>query len=400
MARSKLVELFTRLITPQERKDKIYCNGEDNQYPERVERVINNSVTAKLSANRFIAYLIGKGFDPSINDIKFNTRKGLTFYDLLKRAAKDVGYQYGFYLHINYDIEGTPNYLDVLKFKKCRISEEDDYGYKGYVWYQNNWLLSSVLQIVDKKKKNWYYPYNPAIDVINAQRVNDAPDNPTPEELVKSYRGQVLFVNLDDDSVYPNSLLDPAYNDADTEHRVSLFRNDRVKSGFLGANVIVIPEVADKKEWEEKQEQFASLLGAENSSNILLLEAKVDGDKKLSEYIHIETVKSEVDTEQFQNDEKTVQENILNCWRIPKILVKNSDSALFGPNAEALRTAQEIFQEDTQVERDVIQNTFNMIFKGTEYEDKFGIVPLIEVSEPETEESNDEPIIEEDVQDS
>jgi capsid portal protein len=385
LARSKIIELFTRLIIPQDRKDKIYCNGSDNQYPERIERVINNSVTAKLSVDKFISYLVGHGFDlEDLNDVVINKKKGLTFYNLLTRIAKDVGYQKGFYLHINYDLEGKPNYLDVLKFKNCRISEEDDNGYSGYVWYQKNWDVKSVLKVRDKSNRKWYYPYNPDIKVINAQRNADAPKDATAEEKVKYFRGQVLFVNLDDDSVYPNSKIDPAYNDADTEHRISLFRNDRVRNGFIGATIAVIPEVADEKEWNERQKEFKGLLGVENTSNILLLEAKKDSDKPLSDYVHIQTVESNITTELFEYDEKTIQENILNCYSIPKILVKNNDSALFGASGESLRTAQKIFQEDTQSERDVIQNTFNKIFKGTEYEGKFNIAPLLK-----DEESND-----------
>lgn len=378
MARSKLVEIFSRIIGVQDRKDKIYVNGSDNQYPERIERVINNSVTAKLSVDRFITYLVGLGFEEGINETIVNKRKNLTIYDILNRIAKDVAYQKGFYLHVNYDGLGNVNYLDVLKFKDCRVSEEDDFGYSGYIWHSKKWVEEgNLFSVLNKKQKNWYYPYNPNIEVINAQRRKDSGKNASPEDLVKGYRGQVLFVNLDADTVYPNSYIDPAYNDADTEHRISLFRNDRIKTGFLGANLVIIPEVADDKEWKQKQEEFKGLLGAENSSNIMVVEAKLDGDRKLSEYVHIETIKSEVNTEQFQYDEKMVQENILNCYRVPKMLVKSPEGALFGPNAESLRVNQSIFQEETEKERNEIENALKKVFKGHELEDKLKIVPLI-----------------------
>ncbi len=384
MARSNVIELFSRLITPQDRKDKIYCNGADNLYPERIERIINNSVTAKLAAEKLQDFLIGLGFDEDIMNVIVNDKKRLRFYDILKRIARDLSYHKGAYIHINYDVDGVPNYLDVLKYKYCRISEEDDFDNLGYVWFSKKWdAVNNVLTVQrNKKKKNWFYPYNPNIDVINAQRRNDSnKGEENIEKLIRNYRGQVFFLNLEDDSIYPNSWIDPAYNDADTEYHLSLFRNDRIKTGFLGANIVIVP-TDDDNGAKITDEELKSLLGSENSSNILKLEVTPEGDKKLEDYIHIETIKSEVDTEQFQYDEGKIQENILNCFKnVPKILVKNTDSALFGPNAESLRTAQLIYQEETTREREAIARALNMIFKKTEYEDRFEIIPLYDPEE-------------------
>ena len=372
MPRAKLVELFSRVIEVIGRKDKIYKNGADNLYPQRIEAVINNSVTAKLAAEKMCAFLVGLGFDETTNEEIVNRKKNLTFYQVLKRIARDISYHKGAFIHVNYDIEGKVNHLDVLKFKNCRVSEEDDHDYSGFVWHSKDWENENLGLFVNKrrKEKNWFYPYNPDIKVINAQRKADAPNNATPEQLIKQYRGQVMFFSLEDDSIYPNSWIDPAYNDADTEHRISLFRNDRIRNGFLGANIIMIPEGEDEGQEIVTDEQIRMLLGSDNASNVLKIEVKAEGDKKLADYIHVETLKSEVDTEQFQYDEKKIEEKILNCYKVPELLIKKNDSALFGPSGKVLAMVQEIFQMETDMTRKAIENVFKKLFPDREFEIK------------------------------
>lgn len=382
MPRASLIELFTRKIRKINRQDKVYSNGVDNLYPQRVESIINNSVTAKLAVDKMCSYLLGMGFEGDINDRVLNPKKNLTAYDILNRVVKDTSRQKGAYIHINYDVDGTPNYVDVLKFKNCRVAEEDDFDYSGFVWHAKDWENENVLLERSKKNKSWFYPYNPDINVINAQRRADAPKDASPEELIKNYRGQVLFFNLEEDSIYPNAWIDPAYNDADTEYHISVFRNDRVKNGFMGANIIVLPEGEDENQALVTDEDLKNLLGSDNASNILKLEVKAEGDKKLEDYIHVETVKSEVNTDQFKYDEEKIEENILACYKIPRVLVKSSDSSLFGTSGELLKQAQVTFQSETERERMAIEKLFNKIFKKTGEE--FEIVKLIDEETAQT----------------
>ncbi|TSE05256.1 hypothetical protein [Aquimarina algiphila] len=375
MARAKIIELFTRLFPVMEKDNSIYYNGEDNNYPERIERLINNSVTAKLAANKMADFIIGKGFEGDINKAVINT-KGDTFYTILKKIARSIAYQKSFFLHINYNIEGEPNYLDVIPVKKGRISKEDDFLNKGKIWVANKWEITKGFPKKSKEKKKWYYPYNPNLAVINAQRNKDFykySDNKklvltTKEKVdlkIEGYRGQVLFVNLEDENIYANAYIDPAYEDADTEYRISTFRNDNIRNGFIGATVATVAVDPDEDEAKITDEQLKSLLGAENSSNILKVEAEVDSNGKLKEVVKFETVKSEVDTKRFQYDEQKTEERQLNCFNnIPKILVKNSDSSLFGTSGEALKVAQEIYNQETEEERKTIEQTLNKIFKG------------------------------------
>ena len=84
--RSTLVELFSRKLTFN-KKDNIYNNGDDNDYPERIERIINNSTTAKMSANRLASFIYGKGFTE--NPI-VNKRKNRKLNDILQAITESV----------------------------------------------------------------------------------------------------------------------------------------------------------------------------------------------------------------------------------------------------------------------------------------------------------------------
>ena len=63
---STFIELFNKL--PKFNKTlAIYNNGIDNDYPELVESVIENSVTASRCKNLMSSYLSGKGFGDELN---------------------------------------------------------------------------------------------------------------------------------------------------------------------------------------------------------------------------------------------------------------------------------------------------------------------------------------------
>lgn len=387
MPLAKLVELYKRSFGIESGQTEIYHNGADNDYPERVERVINNSVTAKLGANKMCEFLIGKGFGDELNK-KVLGREGL--YKTGKKLCRDVAYQNAIAIHINYDIKGVPNLLEAVPVKKVRISKEDDWKNKGKVYVQDDWKKESGFSISgSKSKKKWFYPYNPNVDVINAQRESDYKEYleenklsslPIKEEVrlkLSGYRGQILYVNFEDENIYPNAWIDAAYNDADSEYRIGVFRNDNVRNGFRGSTIVTVAQSAEDSEAIVTKAQIKGLLGFENASNILLVEAKVGENGDIGKVVQVDQVKSEVNTEQFKYDEEKVQENILNCFKnIPKILVKNSDASLFGTSGEALKVAEEIYNKATSGIRKDIESILNEVLEKTGI--KLKIIPLVD----------------------
>lgn len=365
---AKIVELFSRAISVSG-EDKIYRNDKDNLYPNRVELVELNSVTALAASNKLMAFLVGRGFaNQELNEMIVNKVTGMKGYEFLRRLCKSIKTHRGAYIHVNYDIEGNVDFLDVLPYKKCRKSKEDDMNYAGRIFY-GDWEERS-----EKKTKNvdglqWFYPFNRDTKVILDQRRNDIKlkklNDPEPEDLIRHYRGQVYFFNLDFDEVYPYAWLHPVYNDADSEFRYGVYRNTNIRAGFIDKTMFLLNGV-DKETEEEFGENVKKWMGAENTSNVFIFatDEQLDNPEKA---ITTVTVKGNYDPKRFEGDEKSIENRIRKAYKsIPKILIDPEDS-FFSSSGEALKAAVDYYNKETLTEREMIAYTMDLFFNGLDF---------------------------------
>ena len=119
----KLFELAKRLIK-FDKQLGVYHNGIDNNYPERVERIINNSATAKPAAKLFRKYIIGKGFAGLLNDFEVNKNKGISLRKFFAKLVYSYAYHNGAFIHVNYNLNYKIISIDVLPFSHCRIGKK------------------------------------------------------------------------------------------------------------------------------------------------------------------------------------------------------------------------------------------------------------------------------------
>ena len=75
--KTTLIEIYKKLTT-YDKRIGIITNGVDNLYPERVDRFINNSVTAKTCAKIMATYIAGKGFGEVNDNIIVNSKEKTT----------------------------------------------------------------------------------------------------------------------------------------------------------------------------------------------------------------------------------------------------------------------------------------------------------------------------------
>ncbi len=375
--RSTLVELFSRFIDVNE-KTNIYNNGSDNNYPERIERVVNNSTTAKNASNKMASYIFGKGFTNG-NEIA-NKTKGLTYNDILYLISNSIKYHKGFYLHITHGIDLLPNSIDVLPYKNCRISKDDDFGNKNAIYYSEKWGEKKFSFNQKSKKAKWFYPYNDLKDVIVSQMENDAKqlikDDDTEVErskkLVENYRGQVLFVNLEPENIYPLAFIDSAYNDADSEYRTSIYKNSNLRNGFIGKMVATVLQSGSKKDKIDIENNLSELIGSENTGNLLVFESKLDQDNKLIPVIRFDEVKSNNNDKMFKYTEESIKESILMSYGIHPSLIIPSNS-LFGTNDSKILEIKKDFQESLHSIRTIIEMDISKL-----YGKKVKIIKLID----------------------
>lgn len=361
--RAKLIELYTRYIKFDDKLD-VYLNGDDNQYPMEIRRVISNSPTAKRSANMMSKYIAGAGVT---DDGVVNSRQQLKKSGLVKQIADDIAEQYGAWIHVGYQVNENgklrPSNPRVLDYCKCRIGKEDGEDNKGRVYVDE--YSTDKKELIKKKKqkeKTWYYPFNKDQNVVIAQIKKDAEDagkvSDKLEDLLPHYKGQVYYLNLTPKFNYAVSLFDSVYNDSDTEYRMGLYSNSEARTGFLG-KLAVITQGLDEDDSDTVDEDVQNWLGAENSANVWRLNVAETDD--ISKILRIEQIKSQYDEKQFTETKKDARINIMGAANnIPESLVLNS-SGLFGQSGEAYIQAKEFYTEQTDWERSEVERTMDLL---------------------------------------
>lgn len=403
-----LVEVVKRLVS-FDTKLGVYTNGDDNNYPERMERIINNSVTAKQCASLMRKYIIGKGFD-GYNDIIVDPEKETTLYQLLGDIASNYAYQKGFALHAaGWDFsekEPLINRLCVIPFKSCRIGERDDTQWSGKVAVYDEWSDENAVKEAIKKNKiqkidAWNYINNVIADQVKKQGGFD------------KYKGQ-LFITHPDQYVYPLAHIDgSATNDADSEFRASTFKNISLRKGFFGKMMVITPPLlgdfagvaesnindkdkADyylqKSEREKFKETLQSFIGAQNGDGVMHVEAELQGDD-IAKQIKFEKVETNIDDKLFAHTEETASKNIRKAFQnVPSILIESSDNSIFGDSGALLKQAKLYYQEQLEDERTWITGELKKVLKHFDKMqdvnwDDFKITPLHEPElKPVTEE--------------
>ena len=353
----KIVELFDRVL-PFSKEEGIYKNDVDNLYPNRIEITEKNSTTANSCANKLAQYIFGKGFENK--DVAFSNKKGekINLNDALQMVVNSVKTHRGAFIHLNFDVENNVNYFDVLDYKKCRISKEDMHGYSGNIIYKD-WNQKTSLYSVNKKKHLFFYPYNPLN--INAQRKIDSPKSENAQDLIRNYRGQVLFLSLDNSNVYPYAWLSgQSVYDADSEFRLALYRNSSIRKGFQDKTMFVLNGF-DKETSKDFDEEAQKWLGSENAGSIFTFKIPefLENPEKVIVPIQL---KSSYDSKKFELDEKAFENSIRKSYlQIPKILINDNDGGIFGTSAEALKEAQRIYSNETAFIREKIADTFERV---------------------------------------
>lgn len=373
--RATNIELQSRDISVSKDDKKIYSRDYDNLGPLRQEKVINNSHTGKRCANMMSKFIAGKGVSKEL-DFEVN-KKEETVSDLIDYASSDIAYHYGAFFHqtYNFDLE---NSISEIKFKRASTSvldyvpvaksKEDDNDYPGKLYFLDQKEGSDEFLPVDENT-TWYYPYNTNPKVIISQMRNDCKlagiDNPSNNELIKNYRGQVLYLNLTPKYHYAQPLCDDAYDDMDTEYRISRYTNNQSRNGWLGKTVITRFD-DDEEEDERSEDSFDQVIknnmGADNAENVLVITVPSNATDDVKKAFNVEQVKAQFDDKLFEKTTQNIRRNIMGAFNnVPEILVSAGDGALFGPNSETYKEAKKFYWEQNEKERSKLEKTLTKL---------------------------------------
>jgi len=310
MSRLLNIEVDNRVVIKVDKSIKIdnisgiMKYGKDNDYPQLFEKLINGSITAKSAADVYAKFLVGNGFNDIINKIvigKDERGKPVTVLGLLRKVAANIANHNGSFVHCNENLERKIVNLSIIPFKYCRFAKIDDTGYTSKIAVYNNWDKSDGG--VKTNKIKWYNTFNLDQTAFNAQI--SALEGDTLEEKIKSFKGQVYFMFLDNQYLYPLSPFDPCYLDMDTEQQISIFKNNMTRNGMLKKTVLRVAEPSTTEEAEELKQQIKSWLGADGNSTLTLTDAiDENGDIKKSGAFAIDSIDSNIDDKLFENWQK------------------------------------------------------------------------------------------------
>jgi hypothetical protein len=381
MIKTALISIAKKLVT-WDKTLAIYKNGEDNAYPERMERFINNSVTASMASNIMVQYLIGKGYG-QFDNIKIQQQR---FIEIAEDIAEDIVNNKGVFIHVNFDANFDVSDFKVLPFNDCRLGEKDSKEYNGKILVSKQWSEKKI----DKSKVQILNVYNPDKKVLEYQ-IEKAGG-------LDKYNGQVFYFNCDRKYYYPLSRIDSVALDCDNENQASIYKNEILRRGFFGKTLVVTRPLIHEsfiddesaegikklRQLESEREQFKEtikdFISVGNVGGVLHMEVDFAGDD-INNAILFKNIESNINDKLFEYTEKSCVEKILMAFNnLPIALVKSPDSALLGNSGEALKEAQKIYWKNTNKERSIIEGILTEFYNRINPENKIEIkvIPLVE----------------------
>lgn len=352
-----------------DKKLEIYQNGEDNLYPERIDRIINNSVTAKMASEMMTQYLLGKGFGEADN---FQINNDQKLIDFAIDVADSLVRQRGVAIHFDYNLNFEEINPKVIDFTKIRLGKKDSKDYNGKILFKNDWSDNQEKPII-------FDVFNRNQDVIKAQ-IEKAGS-------IEKYKGQIMYINLDSRYYYPLSRIDAVLNDCDSESQAAIYKNMILRKGFFGKTVIMTPPLVSNDEPEMivndagqlvRNRQFTQrqaeadvvkqtiekFIGSENAGGAMMIESP-DFINGIDTIFKIEKIDSTLDDKMFEYTESSVSKNILMAFNnLPVVLVKSPDSAMFGNSGSSLLEAKKMYWENTAKERNKLETIINDIVQN------------------------------------
>lgn len=382
MRASVVFSRFSDLFKKNEKyvnRSGIYTNGEENDYAEKNELYVENSVTAFSCSEMFGRYLIGKGDESNYEEIN----------DLINDFKDDYKIHRGFAALCRYNIDGELLKVEHVNFTDVRKGKEDDTGFNGKYILCKDWLS-------EKSKKTEILAFNPNPEIVKKQIENAGG--------LSKYKGQLFYFH-DSKHHYPRAFIHSVINDADTEFRISLYRNKGTRNGFVGKKILVTPpmipdelnysdaeltseELVKKRSiqnsWEDKQQGFENFVGAENNQGFMHLEVQYDGDD-ISKAINVIDIDSDMEDGTFKNNEESIRRNIRAVYfNIPPVLIDSSDGSFFGSDASQIIESEKFYEKNVSFERKRFVRGLNKLFSNMKDVKEIKLTPLIDVTDRQT----------------
>lgn len=350
--------------------------GEQNDYPNVIEKLIQGSVTASSVADIYARFLTGLGFEnEAVNEVvvsKDIRGKEIRMQDILRRAAISVSRFNGVWLKVRPTGDFKFRMPEVLPFKNCRFYKADDSGYISKMAYYDNWPKDQG-QKFRKEDIRTYPLFNPTPDAILHQCDKD----------VRKHPGQVYFHFFDDSYLYPLSPFDSVYLDADSEWQLSIYQNRELRNGFMLRYVMRVEEPESEEDKRDLKNKVQNMQGADGD-RLLLMSDEIDPETNEvhSGAFKLDKVESNINDKLFESYHDRIANRIRKANKaLPSVLIDYDESKLGTTSGEGILQAVNFYNAMTDDDRSHLSRMFAEVFKYSDNEiiannDNWAIKPL------------------------
>lgn len=342
----------------------IQTYGDDNLYPQTLRDIISASSTGSECSDRFADFIEGNGFNNELFSGYVVNRKGQTADDIHALVCKDVSLYNGMALHVNYNVYGEIVELHHIPFENCRLMEEDDNGYVAKIAVHPDWTGKKTHKgkaiRVTKENIDYIDVFNPVKEVVLAQ-IESAGG-------IEYYKGQVLWVSMDGNNIYPVGKGDRVVTEMSTDEGLANVKYRNVRNNFLPSGMVITKkgthttfdengkEVEDASGNDSFSDMLVQLQGDTNSNK--LLDVTLESDEEKPEFVPIVTQNYD---KEFTVTDASVVERIYSaygqepwyCIRIGKV----------GFSGDILEDAFEYYNSIVSKQQRLIERTFERLFR-------------------------------------
>lgn len=341
----------------------IMLYGENNDYPQVVEKIILSSQTGKATRNVYSKFIAGDGFEnEEIGSVvvgKDGRGKDITLDIIRSKLAKSLATFNGGYVHANMNIDGIISDTRVVPFKNCRLSKVDDLGNSGKIAVYDNWDSNIDWKKFSKKDVVQYNHFSTNIDVIR--------DNINKAGGITEFKGQIYSIENDSEYIYPLSPFDVVYLDCDTENQIQLFKNREIRNGFSDKVILMLDDTDDEKEYEENTAKVQNWMGADGDK-LILMYTQFDpesGELAKDSSFKIETLETNINDKLFIEWEKSLSNNIRKAAKaLPAVLIDYEQGQLSQASGEMIMQAVSYYNSLIRDDRELLEDSLEEIYKN------------------------------------
>ena len=305
--------------------------GANNLYPQQAKAILDSSSTGAQCADRYARFIEGEGIaNAIIYDLEVN-HFGETTDDILSAVAQDIADYGGFALHVNYDLNCKITDIQHVPFESCRLQEDDDSGYIGYIVTHPDWMgrttRNGKILRVSKDTITTFNRFNSNPDIVRAQIAACGG--------IDHYKGQIMWVSMAGRDRYPLPKYDRVLTDLSTDEGLSNIKFRNARCNFLSSAFVIsktsqtLNDIDEQRQAIEARgfaEDLAQFQGDETSN--VLISLTVSNDEEKPEIVEFPTKNFDKD---FEVTDNSVVERIYSAFeQEPFLCIRNGKVGFSG----------------------------------------------------------------------